>query len=383
MEKKLKKYLDYLIKHNGSDLHLKAGSNVHMRVEGELFALKEDKLSSEDMIKIAKEILTTPQYNQLVDDKELDCSYALNKTKRFRVNFFYQVGGLSAVLRSIPEKIFSIEELHLPEVVKDLADLPSGLVLVTGVTGSGKSTTLAAMLDRINKHRRKHIISIEDPVEYMHKEQKSLVSQRSIGTNTHSFANALRSALREDIDIIFIGELRDLETMEIVLHAANTGHLVFSTLHTLDAKESIGRIIAMFPNDEQERVRMTLSFVLEGVISQRLVKSKEGGRVPAVEVMKGTARIAELISEKRDSEILETIAKGKEIYGTQSFDQSLLDLYNDSKITREEALRNATSPSDISLMIQGIRQASGHESSKMTSTKVRNNVFDLKKTQAQ
>ncbi|SFV56516.1 Twitching motility protein PilT [hydrothermal vent metagenome] len=382
MEKKLKKYLDYLIKHQGSDLHLKAGSNVYMRVNGELFALKEDKLTHDDMVAIAKDMLTTPQYNQLVESKELDCSYALDETKRFRVNFFYQVGGLSAALRAIPEKILSIDELHLPEVVKDLADLQSGLVLVTGVTGSGKSTTLAAMLDRINKSKRKHIISIEDPVEYMHKEQKSLVTQRAIGTNTHSFANALRSALREDIDIIFIGELRDLETMEIALHAANTGHLVFSTLHTLDAKESISRIIGMFPNEEQERIRMTLSFVLEGVISQRLVKDKEGGRVPAVEVMKGTARISELIVEKRDSEILEAIVKGKEIYGTQSFDQSLLDLYHSKKITQEEALRNATSPSDMSLAIQGIRQASGHENVKSITGKGRSNFFDLKNSQA-
>jgi len=382
MEKKLKKYLDYLIKHQGSDLHLKAGSNVHMRVNGELFALKEDKLTHDDMVAIAKDMLTTPQYNQLVEGKELDCSYALDETKRFRVNFFYQVGGLSAVLRAIPEKILSIDELHLPEVVKDLADLQSGLVLVTGVTGSGKSTTLAAILDRINKSKRKHIISIEDPVEYMHKEQKSLVTQRAIGTNTHSFANALRSALREDIDIIFIGELRDLETMEIALHAANTGHLVFSTLHTLDAKESISRIIGMFPNEEQERVRMTLSFVLEGVISQRLVKDKEGGRVPAVEVMKGTARISELIVEKRDSEILEAIVKGKDIYGTQSFDQSLLDLYHSKKITQEEALRNATSPSDMSLAIQGIRQASGHENVKAMTGNERSNFFNLKNSQA-
>jgi twitching motility protein PilT len=364
MEKKLKQYIDYLIEHNGSDLHLKAGSHVHMRVNGELFALKYDYLSNEDMIEIAKEILTTPQYNQLVENKELDCSYTLDESRRFRVNFFYQISGLSAVLRTVPEKIFSIEELNLPDVVKDLADLSYGLVLVTGVTGSGKSTTLAAILDRINKKRRKHIISIEDPIEYMHKEKKSLVSQRAIGSNTHSFSNALRAAMREDIDIIFIGELRDLETMEIALHAANTGHLVFSTLHTLDAKESISRFIGMFPQEEQERVRMTLSFVLEGVISQRLVKSKDGNRIPAVEVMKGTARIRGLIVEKRDNELLEAIIKGKDIYKTQSFDQSLLDLYDKNEIDREEALRNATNPSDMSLAMQGIRQATGHENTK-------------------
>ena len=379
MEKKLKQYLEYLIKNGGSDLHLKAGANVYMRVNGELFALKNEKLTNENIIIIANEILTEEQYNQLVENKELDCSYTLNNTQRFRVNFFYQVSGLSAVMRVIPEKIYSVKELHLPNVVNDFAELQSGLVLVTGVTGSGKSTTLAAILDRINTQYRKHIVSIEDPIEYIHPDKKSLVSQRGIGTNTHSFSNALRAALREDIDILFIGELRDLETMEIALLAANTGHLVFSTLHTLDAKESLSRIIGMFPPEEQERIRMTLSFTLEGIVSQRLVKGKDGGRIPAVEIMKKTSRISELISDKRDHEILDAITKGKEIYGSQSFDQSLLELYNFDKITKEEALKNATSPSDMNLMLDGIMQSSGYDSMH-NNDNANKNFFDLKKS---
>ncbi len=380
MEKKLKQYLEYLIKNGGSDLHLKAGANVYMRVNGELFALKNEVLTNENMIEIAKEVLTQAQYDQLVENKELDCSYSLNDKQRFRVNFFYQVSGLSGVMRVIPETIHTIEELHLPAVVNDFAELQSGLVLVTGVTGSGKSTTLAAILDKINTKYRKHIVSIEDPIEYIHPDKKSLVSQRGIGTNTHSFSNALRAALREDIDILFIGELRDLETMEIALLAANTGHLVFSTLHTLDAKESLSRIIGMFPPEEQERIRMTLSFTLEGIVSQRLVKGKDGGRIPAVEIMKKTSRISELIADKRDHEILDAIIKGKEIYGSQSFDQSLLGLYNFDKITKEEALKNATSPSDMSLMLDGIMQSSGYDSMHNENENKNKNFFDLKKS---
>jgi len=377
MKEKFQQYLYKLIELNGSDLHLKAGSSVHMRVNGELLTIKNEKLNNEDLLSIAEIILSTPQYNTLMENKELDCSYNLEKHKRFRVNFFYQVNGLSVVLRVIPEKILSIDELQLPEIVKKLSDLNHGLILVTGTSGSGKSTTLAAIIDRINKTKRKHIISIEDPVEYLHTEDKCLISQRSVGTSTHSFANGLRAALREDIDVIFIGELRDLETVEIALHAANTGHLVVSTLHTLDAKETISRILGMFPKEEQARVRMTLSFLLEGVVSQRLVMTKGKERVPAVEVMMKTKRISELIAENRDDEILESIAKGKEVYGSQSFDQSLFELYSQNKIGKSVVLRNATNPSDMSLMLQGIRQASGHENVESMRKPIRS-AFDLK-----
>jgi len=377
MRNDLKQYLNFLIERKGSDLHLNAGANVYIRVDGELFEIDGGEVTNDAMEVIAKEVMTEMQYKQLVEDKELDCAYALDNKRRFRVNFFYQVDGLSAVFRIIPEKLQSIDELNLPPVVKDLSETKNGLILVTGVAGSGKSTTIAAMLDRVNKRDRKHIITIEDPIEYIHKSKRSLFSQRAIGINTHSFANGLRAALREDLDIIFIGELRDLETVEIALHAANTGHLVVSTLHTLDAKETISRIVGMFPMEEQDRIRMTLSFVLEGVITQRLVKSKDGGRVPAVEVMRKTRLVSDLILEKRDNELLEAIEKGKEIYGSQSFDQSLMDLSEKGLIERDEVLKYATSASDIKLRLDGIRQASGYENVKMAKSK-NANAFDLK-----
>jgi len=377
MKEKLKLYLYKLIEYKGSDLHLSAGARVHIRINADLHILGKEKLTNEEMIEIAKEILTTSQYNQLVEEQEFDCSYVSEDKSRFRVNFFYQVDGLSAVMRAIPSKIFSFDELNLPDVLKDLADLSHGLVLVTGVTGSGKTTTLAAMIDRINQSKRKHIITIEDPIEYLHEDKKCLVSQRAIGINSHTFANALRSALREDIDIVMVGELRDLETVEMALRAASTGHLVFSTLHTHDTKESISRIIGMFPKEEQDRVRTTLSFVLEGIVSQRLVEAVDGGRILAVEVMRRTGRIAELIYENRDNEILETIISGKDLYGSQSFDQSLLDIYSQGKISKEEALKNATTPSDMKLRMQEIKQTSEDQNVSQEKT-VPKNFFDLK-----
>ncbi len=379
MEDRLKTFLYQLIEKGGSDIHLQAGGKVHIRINGELEVISEETMSNDDIVGIAREILTTPQYHDLAEKKELDCSYTLDERHRFRVNFFYQVDGLSVVMRAIPPEIRSVEALELPAVVNELADLNHGLVLITGVTGAGKSTTMAAILDRINKLRRKHIISIEDPVEFIHRNDQCLVSQRAVGTNTESFANALRAAMREDIDVIFIGELRDLETMQIALHAANTGHLVFSTLHTLDAKETISRILGMFPKEEQSRVRMTLSFVLEGIVSQRLVKTTDGRQVPAVEVMRKTKRISELIADNRDDEILEAIEKGREIYGSQSFDQSLLALYKKGRISQEEALKNATSPSDLRLAMEGIGQGTGRESAEMLQRK-RESFFDLKRT---
>jgi len=266
--------------------------------------------------------------------------------------------------------------------VKNLADLSHGLVLITGVTRSGKTTTLAAIIDRINQSRKKHIITIEDPIEYVHENKKSLVSQRAIGINTHSFSNALRAALREDIDVVMVGELRDLETVEMAIRAANTGHLVFATLHTHDAKESINRIIGMFPKGEQDHVRMTLSFVLEGVVSQRLIGTVDGGRTLAVEVMMKTGRIAELILENRDNEILEMMIRGKDIHGSQSFDQSLLDSYSQGKISKEEALKNATAPSDLKLMMEDIKQESGDKNVSQKET-VPENFFDLKNSSSE
>jgi len=354
MEEKLKLYLRTMISNQGSDLHLKSGSQVRVRIHGVLKLLGKEALSAEQMEQLAKEITTEDQYERLKADKNLDFSYSIGDEHRFRVNFFYQMDGLSAVFRIIPVEILSIEQLGLPEVVNEFANIQRGLVLVTGVTGSGKSTTLAAILDKINREQKKHIITIEDPIEFVHKDRSCLINQRSIGQDTHSFSDALRAALREDPDIILVGEMRDLETIDIAMHAANTGHLVFSTLHTLDAKETIDRIVGMFPNEEQNRIRMSLASVLEGVLSQRLIPTIKGGRVAAIEILKKTARIEQLIAENRDNEILDALFEGKEIYGTQTFDQALLDIFRQGKIDEKTALEYATNPADMKLKMQGV-----------------------------
>jgi twitching motility protein PilT len=358
MKQKLERYLKSILAKKGSDLHLKAGSIPHARLNGELIPVKDDPLTQEDMQKIVSLILTETQIDKLEERHEIDTTYSVGEKGRFRVNCFYHTNGLGMVFRAIPNMIPSLTELNLPRVLNDFADLENGLVLVTGVTGSGKSTTLASMIEQINKRKRKHIVTIEEPIEYLFHEKKSLITQRAVGLDTQSFASALHSAFREDIDILLIGELRDLETAEIALNAAQSGHLVFSTLHTLDAKESLNRIISLFPKEKHELVRTTLSFVLKGVVSQRLVKDKDGGLTPAVEVMKNTSRITELISdENRYNELLDAIEQGKGVYGSQSFDQSLLDLYKTGKIAREEALSNATKPSDLNLAIDAVRAA--------------------------
>ena len=354
MEEKLKLYLRTMISNKGSDLHIKAGSQVRVRIHGVLKVLGKDALTAEMVEKLAKEITTTDQYEKLVTDKNLDFSYVLGSENRFRVNFFYQMDGLSAVFRIIPIDILSLDDLNLPEVIKSFTEIQRGLVLVTGVTGSGKSTTLAAILDKINREQKKHIITVEDPIEFVHKDRGCLINQRGIGQDAHSFSDALRAALREDPDIILVGEMRDLETIDIALHAANTGHLVFSTLHTLDAKETIDRIVGMFGNEEQNRIRMSLASVLEGVISQRLIPTIKGGRVAGIEILKKTARIEQLIAENRDSEIPDALFEGKEIYGTQTFDQALLDILRRGEITEETALEYATNPADMKLKMQGV-----------------------------
>ncbi len=354
MEERLITYLKSLKANGGSDLHLKAGAIVRLRINGLLKLLGDERMTAEEMILLAKEIMTPERFATLEKDKNLDFTYILDEKSRFRVNFFHQMDGYSAVFRIIPVDIPSIDDLKLPEVIKDFTEFHRGLVLVTGVTGSGKSTTLAAMLDRINDHEKKLIITIEDPIEFVHKDKGCLVNQRSLGQDTNSFSDALRGALREDPDIILVGEMRDLETIDIAMHAANTGHLVFSTLHTLDAKETIDRIIGMFPTAEQNRIRASLASVLEGVISQRLVKTKDGGRTAAIEILKKTARIEQLILENRDYEILDALFDGKDIYGTQTFDQALVDLYEQRRITKEIVMENATNPSDMKLKLEGI-----------------------------
>lgn len=351
--KKIRGYLRRMIDAGGSDLHIKANAVVRARINGEIIPLSGEIFSKDDALVFAKELLRT-RFPELVEKKELDLVYPFDENTRFRINIFFQMEGISAVFRLIPVKILTVDELLLPQVVHSFAEMERGLVLVTGVTGSGKSTTLAALINEINWKRRKHIITIEDPIEFVHKDRKCIVNQRSIGQDTHNFGSALRAALREDPDIILVGEMRDMETIEIALHAADTGHLVFSTLHTLDAKETVNRIISVFPTGEQNRVRMTLSSVLKGVISQRLIPTVDGKRTAALEILVRTPRIEQLIAENRDIEIPDTIAEGKELYKSQTFDQGILDLYLEGRISRDDALAFATSPSDLKLKMEGL-----------------------------
>lgn len=349
---RVKGYLKTLIEMRGSDLHIKAGNKIMGRVRGEIVPISEDVMSRSDALMMTKEMLRG-RFGELVANKEIDFTFQLDDFFRFRVNAFFQKDGISAVFRTIPTEILTIEQLGLPNALNRLVDSRRGLVLVTGVTGSGKSTTLAAIIDAINRKYKKHIITIEDPIEFIHKDKSCLVNQRSIGEDTLSFANALRGALREDPDIILVGEMRDLETVEIALHAAETGHLVLSTLHTMDTKETINRIVGMFSHEEQNRIRLTLASTLAGVISQRLVKTVDGKRTAAIEILLNTPRVVDLIASSRDDEVTLALEEGKEIYGTQTFDQALLDHFNAGKISEDEALANATSADDLKLRIRG------------------------------
>ena len=383
--KKIRAYLQRMIDAGGSDLHIKSNAVVRARINGDIIPLSGEILSKEDALTFAKELLRG-RFNEFVKNKELDLVYPYDEKTRFRVNIFFQMDGVSAVFRVIPVKILSIDDLQLPHVVRKFTDVERGLVLVTGVTGSGKSTTLAAIINEINWKKRKHIITIEDPIEFVHKDRKCIVNQRSIGQDTHNFSSALRAALRQDPDIVLVGEMRDLETIEIALHAADTGHLVFSTLHTLDAKETINRIISMFPGEEQNRVRLTMSSVLQGIVSQRLIPTLDGKRTAAVEVLVRTPRIEQLVMEGRDVEIKDAIEEGKEIYGSQSFDQGILDLYLDKKISQEEAFAYATSKSDLKLRMEGLAstmtkevvQEGGEEEEKEERVFEEDEIFSIK-----
>lgn len=351
--KRVRGYLKRMMDAGGSDLHLKANSVVRARINGDITPLSGEILSKEEALIFAKELLRT-RFREFVEQKELDLVYTYDDNTRFRVNIFFQMDGVSAVFRVIPVKIVSIDDLGLPKVVHRFTQTERGLVLVTGVTGSGKSTTLAAIINEINWMKRRHIVTIEDPIEFVHKDRKCIVNQRSVGQDTKSFANALRAVLREDPDIILVGEMRDIETVETALHAADSGHLVFSTLHTLDAKETVNRVVSIFPSEEQNRVRMTLAAVLQGVISQRLIPTVDGKRTAALEILVKTSYIEQLITEDRDSEIRDAIEEGKEIYGSQSFDQGILDLWKAKRISTEEAFKYATSPSDLKLRMEGL-----------------------------
>lgn len=350
MTKRLRFYLSKLVEHNGSDLHIKSGANIRGRINGDLIPMSKEILSHEDGILLAKELLRT-RFGDLVEQKNVDFTFKLNDEYRFRVNLFFQVDGVSGVFRTIPMTMPTIESLKLPPVLNKFCELKRGLVLVTGPTGSGKTTTLAALLNLMNQTQKKHIITIEDPVEFVYKDAMSLVNQRAIGQDATNFADSLRAALREDPDIILVGEMRDLETIETAMHAAETGHLVLSTLHTVDAKETIGRIIGMFPGNEQNRIKMSLASVLQGIVSQRLVKTIEGGRMAAIEVLVKNTRVETLILDGREGEIPDALKEGKDVYQSQTFDQSLLDLYASGRISEDEAILNATSRNDLKMAL--------------------------------
>ena len=376
--KKVRAYLKKMIEVGGSDLHLKANSAIRARIDGDLVQFSGGMLSKDDAMTFAKELLRG-RFSEFVENKEIDLVYPFDDNNRFRVNMFFQVDGVSAVFRVIPIQIPSFDDLHLPEVLRSFTKLERGLVLVTGITGSGKSTTLATMINEINLTKKKHIITIEDPVEFVHKDKGCIINQRSVGQDTLSFKNALRAALREDPDIILVGEMRYVETINLALHAADTGHLVFSTLHTIDAKETINRIIAQFPTEEQPRVRLSLASVIQGVVSQRLIKTVDKKRRAAMEILVKTPRIEKLIMENRDYELSDAIAEGREHYKSQTFDQSILDLYNQGIISEENALSNATSASDLKLKMSGLNTSkSSTASTRDVKVEEDEDVFDLK-----
>jgi twitching motility protein PilT len=354
---KIDDLLRMAISFGASDLHLRVGSSPVVRVTGELRPLGNiEKLSQEETLEMAFSMMSNRQKQHFKEAFEVDIGYGVSGLGRFRVNIFQQRGTIGIVARVIPDQIRSFSELGLPPVLQKIAEEQRGLVLVTGTTGSGKSTTLAAMVDYINQNRSSHIVTVEDPIEFLHKNKKSFVTQREIDVDTRSFAEALRGSLRQDPDVILVGEMRDMETMETALSAAETGHLVLSTLHTLDAVETINRILTAFPPFQQRMIRVQLAGLLRGIVSQRLMKSAKGrGRVPAIEVLVSTGLVREyILNEEKTSQIRDAISAGTSQYGMQTFDQSLFYLYQAQMITLDEALRGASNPDDFRLRLAGI-----------------------------
>jgi twitching motility protein PilT len=353
-----------LVEREGSDLHVKVDSPPVARMHGELIPLEGfGVLAAEDTEKAFREMAEARSVAEFEEDGEADFSFALPDVSRFRVNVFKQRGAISIVCRAIPFEIRSIEELGLPDVVRDLAEESRGIVLVTGTTGSGKSTTLAAMIDHINRTRAHHIITLEDPIEYLHEDKGSIVNQREVGSDTKGFGRAMRRVLRQDPDVILIGEMRDEETVRTALSAAETGHLVLSTVHTLDATETINRIIDFFPPHLQQQARVMLAATLRGAIAQRLVPDITGeGRVPASEILVVTGRVQDLILNPEDTgKITEVISEG-EYYGMRTFDQALLSYAMEGRISEAVAMEYASNPHDLKLMLAaGGQRASGIE----------------------
>ncbi len=351
----LQRTLHRVVERGGSDLHLKVPAPPLMRIQGKLVPMEdEEPFTPSDTERILREMLTSSErLSDFARDGEIDFSYTVGGLARFRVNAFRQRGSISIALRVVPFGIKTVEELGLPDVVSGLAEEPRGIILVTGTTGSGKSTTLAAMIDQINRNYPRNIVTIEDPIEFLHRDRKSVIHQREVGFDTASFPKALRRVLRQDPDVILIGEMRDEETVRTALSAAETGHLVMSTLHTIDAVETVNRIVDFFPPHQHQQVRAMLAGVLRGVISQRLVPTiEENGRVPACEVLTMTGRVRDMIVDINETgKLHEAIGEGS-YYGMQTFDQSLLHLYQAGRISLDQAMTAATHPHDFKLMVE-------------------------------
>jgi len=356
----LKQMLDIMLQKKASDLHLRVGLKPILRIDGALNAIETNVLTNEDIEQTLNQILNEDQKSRFLKKNEMDLALSVSKLGRFRINFYRQRGTIGVAIRAVNTKIPSFDELNLPPVIKTLSEQRRGLILVTGTTGSGKSTTLAAMIEHINQNRPENILTIEDPIEYVYRDKKSIISQREVGGDTESFANALRHAFRQDPDVILIGEIRDLDTMSIALTAADTGHLVLSTLHTMNAIETISRIVTFFPPHQHQQIRSLLAGTLKAIICQRLLPRSDGpGRVPAVEVLVSSGSVREYITDPMKTLLLiELIESGAIQYGMQSFDQSIMKLYKSNLITYQEALAQTTSPDDFDLRVKGITGAS-------------------------
>ena len=348
----LQELLRMMIDQGGSDLHISAGSPPRMRVDGKLAPITTPALSGVDTKQLCYSILTDIQKHKFEDENELDFSFGLKGLSRFRGNLFVQRGTVAGVFRTIPFKILSFQELGLPPIVDELCKKPRGLVLVTGPTGSGKSTTLASMIDKINTERPEHIITVEDPIEYLHSSKMALVNQREVGYDTFAFKKALKYILRQDPDVVLLGELRDMETIETALTIAETGHLCFATLHTNSCVQTINRVIDVFPSHQQPQVRAQLSFVLEGVLSQLLIpRADNKGRVISIEVMIPNAAIRNLIREDKVHQVYSQMQVGQSRFGMQTMNQSLMNLYNRRLITLDEALSRSQEPDELRQML--------------------------------
>jgi len=346
----LRELLEEMVKMNASDLHLTVGSPPVVRVDGKLQRLNYDALTSDMTKKLSYSMLTEKQKLKFEQNSELDFSFGIESMSRFRCNVFMQRGNVAVVLRQIPYKVRSFDELGLPKVIAEFAKLPRGLVLVTGPTGSGKSTTLAAIIDKINRERPVHIITVEDPIEYLHRHQMALINQREVYSDTNSFASALKYALREDPDVVLVGEMRDLETIESAISISETGHLAFATLHTNSAAESINRIVDSFPTNQQEQIRVSLSFSLQAIVSQQLIPKIGGGRIMALEIMVCTPAIRALVRDDKVHQMYSMIQSGQK-YGMKTMNQTLAELYQTGKITLNDAMNHSANTQELGEML--------------------------------